>query len=98
MRPSLRKYWILFGVAFCVVVAGSAALIAQAGRDDTPVPADAAKTAVPKKAPDKYLNLSEEEFDEVVQMLAEGFSTRRGRSAAHLHYDGVGRRIRARKP
>jgi hypothetical protein len=69
MRPSLRKYWILFGVAFCVVVAGSAALIAQAGRDDTPAPADAAKTAVPKKAPDKYLNLSEGEFDEVVQVL-----------------------------
>ena len=44
-----------------------------------------------------YRNLTREEFDEVVQMLAEGFSTRRGRSAAHLHYDGVGRRIRARK-
>ncbi|MCH8268401.1 MAG: DEAD/DEAH box helicase [Acidobacteria bacterium] len=44
-----------------------------------------------------YRRLTREEFDEVVQMLAEGFSTRRGRSAAHLHYDGVGRRIRARK-
>ena len=44
-----------------------------------------------------YRNLAREEFDEVVQILAEGFTTRRGRSAAHLHYDGVGRRIRARR-
>src|SRR6202007_2265744 len=44
-----------------------------------------------------YRNLTRAEFDEVVRMLAEGFSTRRGRSAAHLHYDGVGGRIRPRK-
>ncbi|MBI3895080.1 MAG: DEAD/DEAH box helicase [Acidobacteria bacterium] len=44
-----------------------------------------------------YRNLTREEFDEMVRMLAEGFSTRRGRSGAHLHYDGVGRRIRARR-
>ncbi|MBI4459748.1 MAG: DEAD/DEAH box helicase [Acidobacteria bacterium] len=44
-----------------------------------------------------YWNLSRAEFDEMVRMLAEGFSTRRGRSGAHLHYDGVGLRIRARR-
>ncbi|MBI2815861.1 MAG: DEAD/DEAH box helicase [Acidobacteria bacterium] len=44
-----------------------------------------------------YRHLSRQEFDEVVRMLAEGFSTRRGRSRAHLHYDAVHKRIRARK-
>src|SRR5213594_2103043 len=39
-----------------------------------------------------YRDLTRREFDEVVQMLAEGFTTRRGRRAAHLHYDGVNRR------
>ncbi len=44
-----------------------------------------------------YRDLTREEFDEAAHMLAEGFSTRRGRSGAHLHYDGVGGRVRARK-
>jgi len=44
-----------------------------------------------------YRNLERGEFDEIVRMLSEGFSTRRGRSAAHLHYDGVQGRVRARK-
>ncbi len=44
-----------------------------------------------------YRNLAREEFDEAVHMLAEGFSTRRGRSGAHLHYDGVGDRVRGRR-
>ncbi|HWP84187.1 MAG TPA: DEAD/DEAH box helicase, partial [Terriglobia bacterium] len=39
-----------------------------------------------------YRNLTREEFDETVQMLAAGFSTRRGRSGAHLHYDAIGGR------
>src|SRR5258707_7875964 len=30
-------------------------------------------------------------------MLAEGFTTRRGRRAAHLHYDGVNRRVKGRR-
>src|SRR6266566_182489 len=33
----------------------------------------------------------------VVQMLAEGFTTRRGRRGAYVHYDGVNRRLRARR-
>ncbi len=69
MRPSLRKYWVLFGVTFAVVVAGSAALIAQAGRDDTPAPPDSSKPATPRKPQERLLDLSEEEFDEVVQVL-----------------------------
>jgi ATP-dependent helicase Lhr and Lhr-like helicase len=44
-----------------------------------------------------YRNLTRKEFDEVVSMLAEGFSTRRGRKAALIHYDGVGKRILGRK-
>ncbi len=44
-----------------------------------------------------YRNLAREEFDRVVQMLAEGFSSRRGRTGAHIHYDGVGGRLRGRR-
>ncbi|MGH7607909.1 MAG: DEAD/DEAH box helicase, partial [Gemmatimonadales bacterium] len=33
-----------------------------------------------------YRTLTRAEFDDVVQMLAEGFTTRRGRRGAHLHY------------
>jgi ATP-dependent helicase Lhr and Lhr-like helicase len=44
-----------------------------------------------------YKDLEREEFDEVVEMLAQGFSTRRGRRAAYLHHDAVNGRLRARK-
>src|SRR5216117_1729494 len=44
-----------------------------------------------------YRDLSRKDFDDVVQMLAEGFTTRRGRRAAYVHYDGVNRRLRARR-
>ncbi|HEY3280030.1 MAG TPA: DEAD/DEAH box helicase, partial [Gemmatimonadales bacterium] len=44
-----------------------------------------------------YRDLSRREFDEVVQMLGDGFTTRRGRRGAHLHYDGVNRRLRGRR-
>jgi ATP-dependent Lhr-like helicase len=44
-----------------------------------------------------YRNLEAREFNDVVRMLADGFSTRRGRRGAHLHYDGVNRRLRARR-
>jgi ATP-dependent Lhr-like helicase len=36
-----------------------------------------------------YRNLRREEFDSVVRMLAEGFSTKRGRRAALIHHDAV---------
>ena len=44
-----------------------------------------------------YRNLEQQEFDDVVRMLAQGFSTRRGRRAAHLHHDAVNRRLRPRR-
>lgn len=44
-----------------------------------------------------YRNLEQAEFDKIIKMLADGFSTRRGRRAAYLHYDAVNRRVRTRK-
>jgi ATP-dependent Lhr-like helicase len=44
-----------------------------------------------------YRNLEKEEFDEVVQMLARGYATRRGRRGALLHYDSLNKKIRSRK-
>jgi ATP-dependent Lhr-like helicase len=44
-----------------------------------------------------YRDLTQKEFDDVVQMLADGFSTRRGRRSALLHHDGINHRIRARR-
>jgi ATP-dependent Lhr-like helicase len=44
-----------------------------------------------------YRDLERGDFDAVVAMLAEGFSTRRGRRAAHLHRDAVNGKLRARR-
>ena len=44
-----------------------------------------------------YADLTTEEFGQVLQMLAEGYSTRRGRRGAYLHHDTVNRRLRARR-
>ncbi len=44
-----------------------------------------------------YRELTRAEFDDVARMLADGFSTRRGRRSAYLHRDAVNRRLRARK-
>ncbi len=44
-----------------------------------------------------YRNLAREEFDDVVKMLSEGFSTKRGRRAALIHHDAVNHRIRGRR-
>ncbi|HEY9064427.1 MAG TPA: DEAD/DEAH box helicase [Burkholderiaceae bacterium] len=44
-----------------------------------------------------YEQLTLQEFEQVVQMLAEGYSTRRGRRGAYLHYDAVNRVLRARR-
>ena len=44
-----------------------------------------------------YRDLTKEEFDTVTRILAEGFSTRRGRGGAYIHYDGVGKRLRDRR-
>jgi ATP-dependent Lhr-like helicase len=44
-----------------------------------------------------YRDLTRKSFDEVVRMLAEGFSTRRGRRSAHIHRDAVNGRLRGRR-
>jgi ATP-dependent helicase Lhr and Lhr-like helicase len=44
-----------------------------------------------------YRNLTRAEFDDVVKMLAEGFSTKRGRRAALIHHDAVNHRLRGRR-
>jgi ATP-dependent Lhr-like helicase len=44
-----------------------------------------------------YRSLPRDDFDQVVTMLAEGFSLRRGRRAAYLFHDRVNGRLRPRK-
>ncbi|MEX0963183.1 MAG: DEAD/DEAH box helicase [Pseudohongiellaceae bacterium] len=44
-----------------------------------------------------YRNLDREEFDTTVQMLADGYSSRRGRRGTHLHLDAINNRLRARR-
>ena len=44
-----------------------------------------------------YRNLEKRQFMEVVEMLAHGYATRRGRRAALVHYDSLHRKIRGRK-
>lgn len=44
-----------------------------------------------------YRELTLREFEQVVQMLADGYTTRRGRRGAYLHYDAVNRMLRARR-
>ena len=44
-----------------------------------------------------YRNLSRNEFESVVKMLAEGFSTKRGRRSALIHHDVINHRIRGRR-
>src|SRR5689334_496363 len=44
-----------------------------------------------------YRDLPREDFAAVVGMLAEGFTTRRGRRGALIHYDGVNHLLRGRR-
>ncbi len=44
-----------------------------------------------------YRNLSREQFNALLAMLADGFTTRRGRRAVYLHLDAVNERLRARR-
>ena len=44
-----------------------------------------------------YRNLEREQFDSIVRMLAEGFSTKRGRRSTYLHHDAVNQRVRGRR-
>lgn len=44
-----------------------------------------------------YAQLKREDFDAIVRMLADGFTTRRGIRAGYLHRDAVNRVVRGRK-
>src|ERR1700732_4715631 len=44
-----------------------------------------------------YRDLGRTEFDEVLRMLAEGYSTRRGRHGALIHHDAVNHRVTGRR-
>ncbi len=44
-----------------------------------------------------YRSLERAEFDEVVRMLAEGFTTRRGRHGALIYHDAVNHQLRGRR-
>jgi ATP-dependent helicase Lhr and Lhr-like helicase len=44
-----------------------------------------------------YRDLTRKEFDDIIEMLSSGFTTRRGRRGAYLHHDAVNGRLRARK-
>ncbi|HXC58331.1 MAG TPA: DEAD/DEAH box helicase, partial [Steroidobacteraceae bacterium] len=44
-----------------------------------------------------YRDLARAAFDEMVAMLADGITTRRGRQSAYLHRDAVNGRLRARR-
>jgi ATP-dependent Lhr-like helicase len=44
-----------------------------------------------------YRNLARREFDQIVAMLAEGFSTKRGRRSALIHHDAINHRLRGRR-
>jgi ATP-dependent Lhr-like helicase len=68
-------------------------IVAAAGADEWGDDAlfDAFRNAYP------YRNLVRKDFDDVVTMLSDGVATSRGRSGAHLHYDRVNGRLRARR-
>jgi ATP-dependent Lhr-like helicase len=44
-----------------------------------------------------YRDLARSAYDDVLEMLAQGYSTRRGRRAALVHHDAVNEKVRARK-
>ncbi len=44
-----------------------------------------------------YRHLERAQFDELLRVLAEGYSTKRGRRGALIHHDGVNKRIRGRR-
>lgn len=44
-----------------------------------------------------YRELSQSDFDNIIKMLSDGYSTRRGRRGAYLHFDAINLRVRPRK-
>jgi ATP-dependent Lhr-like helicase len=68
-------------------------IVACAACEDWEEPAlfDLVQSAYP------YRNLRREEFDDVLKMLADGFSTKRGRRGALVHHDAINHRVRGRR-
>ncbi len=44
-----------------------------------------------------YRNLSKKDYSRLVQMISEGYSTRRGRRGAYIHRDQINQRLRDRR-
>ncbi len=44
-----------------------------------------------------YRDLTLEEFEQTLKMVAEGYTSRRGKRGAHLHLDAINRRLRPRR-
>ena len=44
-----------------------------------------------------FRELTKEEFEETLRMVADGYTSRRGRRGANLHYDAINRRLRPRR-
>ncbi|MFV2058771.1 MAG: DEAD/DEAH box helicase, partial [Thiohalomonadales bacterium] len=68
-------------------------IVAEVSAKEWPVPAlfDTLTAAWP------YRSLSKSQFERILIMLADGYSTRRGRRSAYIHYDRVNQRLRARR-
>jgi len=68
-------------------------IVAEAACEDWPVEQlfELVRSAYP------YRTLERSEFDQIVEMLAQGFTTRRGRRAAVVHHDAVNGRVRGRR-
>ena len=44
-----------------------------------------------------YRDLSQNKFNDILTMLAEGFTTKRGRRSRYIHYDAVNKEVKPRK-
>jgi ATP-dependent Lhr-like helicase len=73
------------------VLAQQIVAICACGEQDEDELFDLCRRAAP------YAALRRDDFDQVVDMLADGIATRRGRHGARLHRDAVGRRLKARR-
>jgi ATP-dependent Lhr-like helicase len=71
-------------------------IVAEAACDEAGTTAEDDLFALVRRAW-PYRDLSRSDFDAVVKMVAEGFSTRRGRRAALLHRDEVHATVRGRR-
>jgi ATP-dependent Lhr-like helicase len=44
-----------------------------------------------------YKEVTRQEFDEIIQMLSEGYTTRRGRRGAYVHHDQINGKLKGRR-